>query len=420
MTVQPLSEIKDRRDFAEAFGTAMAGAVQTLRSISKFGREQNLPKSYLVEFHPKHNGHLPQPWTTEALFETLSNDQGAFGSVVRRTKDDSLLYLSHDEGANSAEFIIDSLNPRFLVFHTLSNAKATDRFVFNRLTQYHQEFDLFWLPVSLLESVEQRERVTGWEAAFEPLLDESKFERQDDDHDVGEIDEELREELVELEEELPSMTPSHTRLRINILRPNAMNTYWQVKQKPSVFPDVPLSSVLAERFDDELSTQARARIKWNGKITGRGTDFLAYSQIVNGTLDSYASAVTSLESQYSLGLTPCQEGHLGFGLKGEPFWVTFESPINVESVVYGMFNCVPPFRLMGEPEKLGDDYYVIDAVDLHVGQPLAIEVSPNLMRIYLYEGTCGNTIVRILRSLQHFVDSNLSHSDLGSEQTAWH
>jgi len=202
MNVQPLSEIKDRRDFAEAFGTAMAGAVQTLRSISKFGREQNLPKSYLVEFHPKRNGHLSHSWTTEALFETLSNDQNAFGSVVRRTKDDSLLYLSHDEDANSAEFIIDSLNPRFLVFHTLSNAKATDRFIFNRLTQYHQEFDLFWLPVSLLESVEKRERVTGWEAAFEPLLDESKLGRDEDDQDEGDLEAELREEL----EEVPATT----------------------------------------------------------------------------------------------------------------------------------------------------------------------------------------------------------------------
>src|SRR5207237_9010505 len=140
--------------------------------IWQIGRDQNLPKSYLVEFHPKRNGHTPHAWTTERLFEALGQTESIFGSVVRRTKDDSLLYLSHNESANSAEFIIDSLNPRFLVFHTLSNAKATDRFIFNHLTQYHQEFDLFWLPVSLLESIEKRERVTGWEAAFQPLLDE--------------------------------------------------------------------------------------------------------------------------------------------------------------------------------------------------------------------------------------------------------
>src|SRR5262249_23726433 len=146
--------------------------------------------------------------------------EGVFGSVVRRTKDDSLLYLSHNESANSAEFIIDSLNPRFLVFHTLSNAKATDRFIFNRLTQHHQEFDLFWFPVSLLESVETRERVTGWEAAFEPFLDQSRFTDREEDQDVSDM-----EELRELEEEVPEAIPNHTRLRINILRPNAMKTY---------------------------------------------------------------------------------------------------------------------------------------------------------------------------------------------------
>jgi len=414
MTVQPLSEIKDRRDFAEAFGTAMAGADQALRSIWQFGRDQNLPKSYLVEFHPKANGHPAHPWTTEKLFETLSAEN-AFGSMVRRTKDDSLLYLSHDEKANSAEFIIDSLNPRFLVFHTLSNAKATDRFIFHRLTQHHQEFDLFWLPVSLLEAVEQRERITGWEAAFEPLMEGSELFSSEDGSGAEDLEEELREQLEELEEEVPAVSPNHSRLRINILRGNAMATYRQLKHESDVFPDVPLSSILAERFDGELNTHARARIKWNGKITGRGTDFSAYSQIVNGTLDSYASTVTSIEMQYSLGLAPCEEGQLGFRLNGDPFCVTFDSPIPVDSIVSGMFNCAPPFRLMGEPEKQADDYYVIDAVDLHVGQPLAIEISPSLMRIYLYEGTCGNTVVRILRSLQHYVDSNLSHPALSGK-----
>jgi hypothetical protein len=406
MSIQPLSEIRNRRDFAEAFGTAMAGAAQTLKTIWQFGRDQNLPKSYLVEFHPHYKNGNSNQWTTDRLFRTLQKSQAAFGSEVRRTTDDSLIYLSHHENANSAEFIIDSLNPRFLVFHTLSNAKATDRFIFHRLTQYHHEFDLFWLPVKLLEAVEKRERVTGWEAAFEPLLDQPQFSSSDDDHEGSDF-----EDLQELEEEIPFTIPKHTRLRINILRPNAMDTYWQLKRESTVFPDVPLSSILAERSDDQLSMQARARIKWNGKITGRGTDFSAYSKIVNATLDAYAEVVTSLESNYSVGLTP-SDSSVGFSSKGIPFCVNFDTPIAVDSIVHGMFNCAPPFRLMGEPEKLSEDYYVIDAVDLHVGQPLAIELAPCFMRIYLYEGTCGNSIVRILRSLEHFIDSNLKHPNL--------
>jgi hypothetical protein len=410
---QSLTEIKNRRDFSEAFDIAMTGADQSLRSIWQFGKDQNLPKTYLVEFHPKVNDHFAERWTTEQLFLTLAQGGEQFGAMVRRTEDDSLLYLSHTEQSHSAEFIIDALNPRFLAFHTLSNAKSTDRFILERLTHHHTAFDSFWLPVSLLEGVEKREQVTGWEASFEPLMNGLDFSPDDHEDDgIDEVDSSFSEPLEALDDEVPSSIPHHPSLRINILRRNAMKAYNQLRSS-KILPDVPLSSILAERYDNELDTKARARIKWNGKVTGRGTDFSAYLQIVNGTLDNYASVVTSLESKYWLGLwAPQHEKASGFRLKGEPFCITFESEINVESVVNGMFNCRPPFRLMGEPQKLSEKYYVIDAVDLHVGQPLAIEVSPCLIRVYLYEGTCGNTIVRILRSLQHYIDSNLWHPPL--------
>lgn len=415
MPLPSLTEIKNRRDFADAFNIAMAGADQSLHSIwQQFGKDQNLPKSYLIEFHPKDNIHSEADWTAEDLFSTLTKNGDRIGVTVRRTDDESLLYLSHNERAHSAEFIVDALNPRFLAFHTLSNAKETDRFMLGRLSQYQREFDCFWLPVSVLESVEQREQVTGWEASFEPLLDGVQFRSEREDSDDEEIDSRFPELLEALDDEVPVSIPHHTSLRINILRRNAMKAYGELRQA-RILPDIPLSSILAERFDNELCTQARARIKWNGKVTGRGTDFLSYLQIVNGTLDNYAGIVTSLESQYWLGLDHAeQEPSTGFRLKGEPFCIKFESDINVESVMVGMFNCRPPFRLMGEPEKLSDNYYVVDAVDLHVGQPLAIEISPRLIRIYLYNGTCGNTIARILRSLQHYIDSNLSHPTLQS------
>jgi hypothetical protein len=271
-------------------------------------------------------------------------------------------------------------------------------------------------PSYSLRGCRKREQVTGWEASFEPLINGLEFS-QDDHEDEGadEVDGQFSRPLEALDDEVPSSIPYHTSLRINILRRNAMKAYDQLRNS-KILPDVPLSSILAERYDNELDTKARARIKWNGKVTGRGTDFSAYLQIVNGTLDNYASVVTSLESKYWLGLCASQhEKAPGFRLKGEPFCISFESEIDVESVVAGMFNCRPPFRLMGEPQKLSEKYYVVDAVDLHVGQPLAVEVSPCFIRIYLYEGTCGNTIVRILRSLQHYIDSNLSHPPLLSQ-----
>lgn len=419
--MQSLIDIKNRRDLSDAFQIAMAGAHQSLRTRWQFGKKENLPKSYLIEFHPRHANHH-NVWSTEEVFNALTDSGLVHRTAVKRTADDSLLFLSHNEPNNSAEFIVDCLNPRFLIFHTLSNVKATDRFIFNQLTQYQYEFDLFWLPPKLLEDVQGRERIIGWEAVFNPLLEDRGFIDEADTEELEESEdfEDTDEYLESYDETLPAAPQSHTRLRINIQRPNALESYNRLKYQKEIFSDVPLDSVIAERQDAELNTFARARIKSNGKVTGRGSDFMSYLQIVTSTLDNYASVVNEIEERFWIGLEPhSDEYSQSLKLRGEPFTIRFNSPFDVRQLIKAMFDCGRPFRLMGTPQQLKEDFFAVDAVDLHVGQPLAFEITPSMMRLYLYQGTCGNTVVRILRSLQHFIDSNLKFPPLQTEAQPW-
>jgi len=66
---------------------------------------------------------------------------------------------------------------------------------------------------------------------------------------------------------------------------------------------------------------------------------------------------------------------------------------------------VSPFRLWGEAEIAADGIGSVEAVDLHVGQRLSIDVTVDGVRLYLPEGTCGNTIVRLVTNLQHRFDN---------------
>ena len=415
MQTKSLRDVKTRSDFEEAFHSAMSGAHERLRAFWHFEKDQNLPKSYLIEFHPHHNGSTNHEWTSDAVYKALKKTGRYYGSQVQRTKDESLLYLQHYEQSHAAEFIVDCLDPRFLTFHTISNATSTDRFIVDRLTQYQPEFDLFWLPVALLMDVENREQVTGWEALFNPLIDDVEFTDSEAADSEGESDRE-HDPFSEIESALPTRELKRPRLNIHLEWPNALEKYKSLKATPSLFPDVPLDSVQAERYDESGVGHVKARIKSHGKITGRGTDFSTYLHIVNGTLDSYASLIRQLESKYWIGLkTHDEHSDLGFKVKGEPFCLSFSFDVDVRQLIKLMFSCLRPFRLMGEPERLGNDYFAIDAIDLHVNQRLAFEIAPRLMRIYLYEGTCGNTLVRIIRSLQHFVDSNLTHPSLFSD-----
>lgn len=417
MQTKSLSDVKTRRDFEEAFQTAMSGAHERLRAFWHFEKGQNLPKSYLVEFHPKHNGATNHDWSSEAVYEALRKAGDFYGAVVQRTEDESLLYLRHHEQPHLAEFIIDCLDPRFLTFHTISNATSTDRFIVERLTQYQPEFDLFWFPVAMLINVETRERVTGWEAQFNPLLDAVDLVEPEELSEPEESEDREEDIFGGVESNLPTRDLKRPRLNIHLEWPNALDKYKSLKNTPGLFPDVPLDSVQAERYEEDGSSHVKARIKSHGKITGRGTDFTTYLHIVNGTLDSYSNLVRSLEAKYWLSVKPkFEDASLGFSIAGEPFCLEFSFDVSVEQLIKLMFNCLPPFRMIGEPEQLSRDYYAVDAIDLHVNQRLAFEIAPRLMRIYLYEGTCGNSLVRIIRSLQHFVDSNLTHPSLIGER----
>ena len=53
----------------------------------------------------------------------------------------------------------------------------------------------------------------------------------------------------------------------------------------------------------------------------------------------------------------------------------------------------------------------MEAVDLHVGQHLRFDITTNWLRVYLFEGGCGNTVARLASNLQHHFDGALSIVD---------
>src|SRR5689334_10103784 len=115
MNTKTFGQIKTRRDFMTAFQEAMGGAHENLRSHWFFDKEQNLPKSYLVEFHPHYDSdeaHTHE-WTSETVFSSLKRVAANYSARVSKTADPTLLILRQEEKDNSTEFVVDCLNPRF-------------------------------------------------------------------------------------------------------------------------------------------------------------------------------------------------------------------------------------------------------------------------------------------------------------------
>jgi hypothetical protein len=67
--------------------------------------------------------------------------------------------------------------------------------------------------------------------------------------------------------------------------------------------------------------------------------------------------------------------------------------------------------LWGVVDDYGDEYVEVDAVDLHVGSRVRLEISPNALRLHLLRGGCGNTVARLISNLQRHVDGRIAAAD---------
>ena len=110
--------------------------------------------------------------------------------------------------------------------------------------------------------------------------------------------------------------------------------------------------------------------------------------------------------------------HIGFGASGQaelyasPILIKFSKAItDMDRFAARLFSSREPFRLWGSPVRAGTDHIVVDAVDLHVGHTLRIDLGPEWMRVLLFQHTCGNSFARLVSNLQRHFDAALSIAD---------
>src|SRR5665213_1468227 len=129
---------------------------------------------------------------------------------------------------------------------------------------------------------------------------------------------------------------------------------------------------------------------------------------VQSVVARYRGLVESAE-RAAIGMTAIhehspgkEENEGGCRLVGGPIELTFSRPLtDIDLFLDGLLSSREPFRLWGIANDVSDDYTEIEAVDLHVGQRIRIEVSSTMIRIFLRTGGCGNTIARLVSNLQH-------------------
>ncbi len=294
-------------------------------------------------------------------------------------------YLSRVQ-TQTGDFWVDRLNTRFWTFHTIMPSGAAASWL-TRLVESRHDTDWMWLPSAHLRNVAP-----------------SALPRK------------VRTEFMGTR--LVSPDEAAQDLKVQLTGTHAERLLDEIAALPQYRSAVSFNTIEVDLDDPELGTLRENVRRW-GAFAARGDDFTHHAQFVRTVIGRYARLIESVEA-LAIGFEPIQSvsdqmpeevDGAGATFAGAPIGIQFSRRIaDLPLFCDELFSSRVPFRLWGRPVIVGHTA-LVDAVDLHVGQRLTMEIGHNWMRVYLRAGSCGNTVARLVSNLQTRFDSALSLSE---------
>lgn len=363
------SAVQTRAQLTDYLSQSLSGDYLSVVGEDEIAQTSTYVKTYLVEAHDGPSD------ARNALART-------FPSVSERS-DPTLLYL---EDSNNAQYIADVSDPRFIPIHSLDKVAFTDAAI-EKLTEGDTPgFDRAWMPSEFLFAA-WRGKLTGFkfrfERAVEGITDSADYPIPD----------------------RQSAKSRRPRFRM------VVNENFTALQDYEAIRD---GNVFAGRQTLEhvqFHTGANGEyvsngIYSNGKIIGNGTSIGAYLETVRSVASNYSQMIRSIED-CALGW----EDHNSHQIHvGEPIIIKFDTDFlvaDLQQLAESIFRPIRPFRLLGILHNLSEQRIDIEGIDLHSGDPFAVEMTKRWMRIYLPIGSCGNVVARLYTNLQRSMSSNL-------------
>jgi len=372
--------IKTRRDMAQYLNERMTSTYWDARTRQRL--DKSMVKTYCIETHVPDG----RSGIHDRVLQFLNSVCGAVDGLVRSTEEESFFVIQTKGKNGQVELFVDASDQRFWIVHSANRSSDVDR-VTDRLIKDTPSLDRAWFPMEMLEGMTRKGSFRGMGLNF----DRRKM------GGAGDIEE---ESIADEDKDIPV---EYLSLR---LWGNKAGDVLRILRDKDAFPhSTTLSSVRIKHWLNRSEDMfALDDIKYNGKVTGTGTSFESHIFVVTDLYRKYKARIRRIENEYALRYSTNEQG--GVGIFGAPFNFIFPIPIDgLERFCESLFTCSAPFRLWGIPTFVNDHYVRVSAVDLHVGCGLNFEISNEFMRVYLPEGSCGNTIARLYTNLQHYYDA---------------
>jgi hypothetical protein len=157
-------------------------------------------------------------------------------------------------------------------------------------------------------------------------------------------------------------------------------------------------------------------LHFDGKATNRSDSFVEHRATVGLVLRLYRSVTEHAENQ--LWVEATDAGDDGFRVTGAPVLIRFGNPLSASTferfVKLGLQRKTSRLRIGGYLHRRGPTKAHLAAIDRHLWQPFLLEATTRQILAVLPQGTCGNTIHRMVTNVQRFLDPDI-HVWLGSE-----
>jgi hypothetical protein len=271
-----------------------------------------------------------------------------------------------------ATFIVDALNPRFWLLHSTASVEKLRRFVTQHVLP-SARLDRAWL------SSEQLSALGGERRWVRSSFDSDTLQPQNSGASVPrrwrvQVEGENPEELLEL-----------------------------VRKNDRYRAGAALTAV-ASRLDTPSGGTVEVAADYQGGFVASGDDFHTVAGLLWRTLDTYETYIRGLEASYRLGTTATET--MGMTVDGDVATIEFPHDVaDLDALVANLFTCKEPFRLWAVPREVRDGFWEANAVDLHVGHGIRLELNARWLRVLLASDTCGNTLARLVANLQHRFDA---------------
>ena len=351
-----------------------------------------LVKTHLLEILDGHEAATPEG--LQRLFAK---------NGVRIDPLDDLLYLASDDQVGEIGFI-EQLRPRIVALYSAKESRDLTRWV-HHLVLGSPEIDHVWLSGltfgvlwQLVTRLSRPHRYTRLVFTHDSIFDidsAATSEEEDEEKDALQpIDEDEMEPIVERR-----ATSFRLVDRIGV-----------IQQKLQVLQEnySPLYAISQMRFPSPVGRGGHEFYD-NGRVTNRSESFRDHRSHLLFVVRIYEQLLKSTEDQawYSIRETVDAPGQFR-KIVGAPVVIRFREPL--ETQVFNQWISATfarkrnKFRLWGHPIRLGSTKVHVYGVDRHLWQPLFLELTKDGCTAIIPNGTCGNTVHRLVTNIQRYLD----------------